>query len=120
MVGQIIAALRRSPLVKELEVLEAIEEESVQFLRARVEIIDGSLLYVREAFFPDHSKYSYHWQTRAGKMLIRWDNTPHHPEIFTYPDHKHEGEQVGPSSRVSFEEVLAELSEALRKKRRHR
>lgn len=51
MVGQIIAALRRSPLVKELEVLEVIEEESVHFLRVKAEIVDGSLLYVREAFF---------------------------------------------------------------------
>ncbi|OGG52302.1 MAG: hypothetical protein A3F84_23370 [Candidatus Handelsmanbacteria bacterium RIFCSPLOWO2_12_FULL_64_10] len=116
MVGQIIAALRRSPLVKELEVLEVIEEESVQFLRVKAEIVDGSLLYVREAFFPDHSKYSYHWQTRTGEMLIRWDNAPHHPEISTHPDHKHAGEQVRPSSRVSVEEALAELSEALKRK----
>ena len=114
MVGQIIAALRHSPLVKDLEVMEVVEEESVQFLRARVEIIDGSLLYVRELFFPDHSKYSYHWQTQTGKMLLRWDNAPHHPEIPTHPDHKHEGDQVAPSARVSVEEVSAELTAKLK------
>src|SRR5262249_51386433 len=27
------------------------------------ELIDGSLLYVREAIFPHTSKYSYYWQT---------------------------------------------------------
>jgi len=115
-VGQIIAALRGSPLVKDLEVLEVIEEESVQFLRVKAEIVDGSLLYVREAFFSDHSKYSYHWQSRTGEMLIRWDNAPHHPEIHTHPDHKHEGERVGPSARVSVEEILAELADALKRK----
>jgi len=116
MVGQIIAALRRSPLVKDLEVIEVVEEESVQFLRVRAEIIDGSLLYVRELFLPDHSKYSYHWQTRTGEMLLRWDNAPHHPEIPTHPDHKHEGERVRPSGRVSVEEVLAELAAMLKSK----
>jgi Family of unknown function (DUF6516) len=116
MVGQIIAALRRSPLVRDLEITELVEEERVQFLRARAEILDGSLLYVRELFFPDHSKYSYHWQSRTGEMLLRWDNAPHHPEIPTHPDHKHERERVGPSVRVSVEEVLAELAAALKGK----
>lgn len=118
MVGQIIAALRRSPIVKDLEVIEVVEEESVQLLRVRAEIIDSSLLYVRELFFPDHSKYSYHWQTQTGEMLLRWDNAPHHPEISTHPDHKHEGERISPSVRVSVEEVLAELAATLKSRRR--
>ena len=36
-----------SPLVQELEVTELVEEASVQFLRAKAEMRDGSLLYVR-------------------------------------------------------------------------
>jgi Family of unknown function (DUF6516) len=116
MVGHLIAVLRHSPLVKDLEVIEMVEEENVQFLRVRLEIMDGSLLYVREAFFPDHNKYSYHWQTRTGEMLLRWDNAPHHPEIPTHPDHRHEGEEVGPSARVSVEEVLAELATRMKSK----
>lgn len=114
MVGHIIATLRHSPLVKDLEVIEVVEEENFQLLRVRAKIIDGSLLYVRELFFPDRSKYSYHWQTQGGEMLFRWDNAPHHPEIPTHPDHKHEGERVGLSARVSVEDVLAELAEALK------
>jgi hypothetical protein len=112
-VGHIIAALRQSPIVQDFEILEVIEEASVQLLRVRAEIIDGSLLYVREAFFPHASKYSYHWQTRTGDLLLRWDNAPHHPEIPTYPHHKHEGEQIVPAARVSIEEVLAELAAIL-------
>ena len=118
MVGHIITALRHSPLVRDLQVIEVVEEESVQFLRARAEIIDGSLLYIREAIFPDASKYSYHWQTQTGEMLLRWDNAPHHSQLSTHPDHKHEGERVGPSTRVSVEDVLAEMSGALKSKGR--
>jgi hypothetical protein len=61
MVGHIVSALRQSPLVEDLEVTELVEEESVQFLRAKAEMLDSSLLDVRELFFRDHSKYSYHW-----------------------------------------------------------
>jgi hypothetical protein len=63
MVGHIVSALRQSPVVKDLEVMALIEEERVQFLRAKAEMLDGSLLYVRELFLRDQSKYSYHWQT---------------------------------------------------------
>jgi len=113
MVGHIIAALRQSPIVQDFEILEVIEEASVQLLRVRTELIDGSLLYIREAFFSYASKYSYHWQTRTGELLLRWDNAPHHPEIPTHPYHKHEGERIGPAARVSIEEVLAELTAML-------
>jgi hypothetical protein len=113
MVGHIVSALRHSPLVKDLEVTELVEEDSVQFLRAKAEMLDGSLLYVREFFFRDQSKYSYHWQSQIGALLLRWDNAPHHPEIPTFPHHKHEGEHVSPSVRVTVEEVLAEVAERL-------
>lgn len=116
MVGQIIVTLRRSSLVKNLEVIELVEEESAQLLRVKVEFVDGSLLHVREAIFSDSSKYSHHWQTQAGELLIRWDNAPHHHEVPSYPDHKHEGERLGSSTRVSVEEVLNEIATVLRSK----
>jgi hypothetical protein len=79
MVGHIVRAPRLSPLVKDLEVTELVEEDGVQFLRAKAEMLDGSLLWVRELFFPDQSKYAYHWQTQTVALLLRWDNAPHHP-----------------------------------------
>ena len=116
MVSHIIAVLRRSSLVKDLEVVELVEEECVQLLRVKAEIMDGSELHVREAFFSHTSKYSYHWQTPTGELVLRWDNAPHHPEIPTHPDHKHEGERLGPSVRVSVENVLAEIAIVLKNK----
>ena len=113
MVGHIVTVLRPSPLVRDLEIIEMIDEERVQLLRLRAEIIDGSHLYVREAIFPHTSKYSYRWQTHMGEMLLRWDNAPHHPAIPTHPHHKHDGEQIGPAARVSIEDVLAELADRL-------
>jgi hypothetical protein len=110
MVGHIVAALRQSPLVRDLEIGAMIDEANVQLLRVRAELVDGSLLYVREAIFPHTSKYSYHWQTSTGEMLLRWDNAPHHPEIPTHPHHRHDGERIDPAARVSIEEVLAELA----------
>lgn len=69
MVSHIIAVLRRSPLVRDLDVVELVEEESVQLLRVKVEMVDGSMLHVREALFSHTSKYSYHWQTPTGELM---------------------------------------------------
>ena len=102
MVGHIVAALWQSPLVRDLEIGEMIDEASVQLLQVCAELIDGSLLYVREAIFPHTSKYSYHWQTSTGEMLLRWDNAPHHPEIPTHQHDKHDGERISPATRVSM------------------
>ena len=116
MVGHIVAVLRRSPLVKDLEVIEMVEEASVQLLRLKAELVNGSLLHVREAIFSHSSKYSYHWQTPAGELLIRWDNAPHHSEIPTHPDHKHSGERLSSSARASIEMVLEEIEVELKAK----
>ena len=42
-------------------------------------------------------------------MIVRWDNTPHYPELEGFPCHKHEGKQVVGSKNMIIEEVLEEL-----------
>lgn len=51
-------------------------------------------------------KYRYHLQTLKGKLLARWDNAPHHPEVKSHPDHLHTGNEVKPSKTMDIESVL--------------
>ena len=37
------------------------------------------------------SVYSYHWEDTAGKLIRRWDNTPHFPDLPGFPHHVHIG-----------------------------
>lgn len=115
MFGQIIEILDSSSLVVEYEISQLVEERSASFFKAKVILVDGSLLFIKELRFPDGSKYSYHWQDIDGQLLIRWDNAPHHEEIDTYPNHKHVGEEIVSSSRVSVEEVLSEITTEIEK-----
>ncbi|MGE0682635.1 MAG: DUF6516 family protein [Candidatus Binatia bacterium] len=50
------------------------------------------------------------------ELLFRWNNTPHCLGIPIHPDHKHEGEQIGPMVCASVENVLAEIAIALKNK----
>ena len=46
-------------------------------LRAVIEFIDFSELHIRETIINgENRKYSYHWQTKRKKLIIRWDNAP--------------------------------------------
>lgn len=63
-------------------------------------IIEGKLLFTDESSlhfieFVDVKgsaevyKYAYHYQDRSGNIIFRYDMAPHHPEIPTFPHHKH-------------------------------
>jgi Family of unknown function (DUF6516) len=35
--------------------------------------------------------YSYHWADADDRLITRWDNTPHFPNLPGFPDHIHDG-----------------------------
>ena len=77
-------------------------EEGLAVLAAVVRYPDGSRLAVRLIVDIDIGKriwrvYSFHYMTRDGACIFRYDNSRYHPEVSTFPHHKHEG----PDERVS-------------------
>lgn len=83
-------------------------------LRIRLRFHDNSLLEISEAIYDKEEifiwlSYRYHYQSSDGTVLFRYDNTPHHPELKTHPDHKHVEETVIESVRPNIEEVLNEV-----------
>ncbi|MCF8371033.1 MAG: DUF6516 family protein [Bacteroidales bacterium] len=46
-------------------------------------------------------KYSYHWQDKKEKLILRWDNAPHHKELENFPHHIHfEDNRITPNTSV--------------------
>jgi hypothetical protein len=54
-------------------------------------------------------RYAYHYQSSSGELVFRYDNVPHHPDISTYPHHKHIGLNVEPARPPDLSEVLREI-----------
>ncbi|AFL95740.1 hypothetical protein CL1_1541 [Thermococcus cleftensis] len=104
-----------SPVVKDYEILDYKEGESFYFLKIKAELIDGSVLYIREFVSEDDYNYSFQWQ-RNGELIVRWDNAPHHRDVETFPHHKHVGskDNVQPSREVSLEDVLKAIEERIK------
>lgn len=83
-------------------------------LRARLTLSDGSRLefseYVQRSPEDQISvlTYSYHWADANGNLILRWDNTPHFPDLPGFPHHVHDGraETVRSGEPVSIFSVL--------------
>jgi Family of unknown function (DUF6516) len=78
------------------------------YLNVKISLIDNSLLYVQEYIDAQSPKYSYHWQSSNGDLIIRWDNAPHFPNLPNFPHHKHLASgEVTESYDISLEEILS-------------
>lgn len=111
----IIAQLHSSPVVKQVQVIEMLDESTVKYLKCFAELLDDSRLYITESYSAGKNKYSYHWQDRQNRLILRWDNAPHFPHLSTFPHHKHESKKVYESPRILIDEVLQEIENRFRK-----
>ena len=111
---EIFNSLNRSSIVKKYEVLDFKIWKSGRYINLKITLKDESLLFAREYLDENERNYSFHWQDKNGKVIIRWDNARHHKDIKTYPHHKHIGESVAESIEISLGEVLAYTEEYAR------
>ena len=68
--------------------------------------MDHSVLHAREFTSPNERNYAFHWMDKNKNMIVRWDNAPYHPNIHSFPHHKHENEQISGSYEISLEDVI--------------
>lgn len=81
---------------------------------AKVRFKDGSLLHIKDYLFLDGKrKYSYHWQDANGNLISRWDNSPHHKEIPTYPHHRHMSDGITESNEWNIREILKIINDVV-------
>ena len=60
------------------------------------------------------AKYSY-TLLHGERPVLRYDNAPHHPNIETFPHHKHENDEVKPLHDNSIEAFLKEVRRFIEK-----
>lgn len=91
----------------------AISDERVN-LHVRLRMAQGHLLEIREAIFLEYDgslnilAYSYHFQDINNAMIFRYDNTPHYPNLETFPDHKHLLDAVLAFRKPTIQQVIRE------------
>jgi hypothetical protein len=109
--------LRQNANISSIETPQAflISDDYNGLLRCRIHFWDDSFLDIYETVstelgYPVRISYAYTY-LRAGKRTFRYDNAPHHPEIATFPHHKHIGaeERLAPTDQPTLSQILAEI-----------
>ena len=119
---QVKAHLIASPIVTSMQVVKAREETMDGHLRIRLTLTDDSLLEFSEYLVrqPDETitvaVYSYHWADAERKLIRRWDNAPHYPELPGAPHHIHDGAEanVMPGKPMDIYQILAIIGMEIR------
>jgi hypothetical protein len=83
-------------------------------VRIRVRFTGGALLEVSEAIVIPEAEaewlsYRYHFQEADGSLVFRYDDAPHHPEVKSFPHHKHTTEGIVESDHPSLGQVIQEI-----------
>lgn len=83
-------------------------------LRIRVRFQSGYLLELNEAIVVEsghirHPGYRYHLQDRQNNLLFRYDNTPHFPDLKSFPHHKHLPDKVVDVEEPSILKIIEEV-----------
>lgn len=84
-------------------------------IRGELTFINGSRLYFRELVEMRNAivrhMYSCHYQDSEGALIFRYDDTPLHPHVNTFPHHKHQRTEdaVLASSPPDMESVIREI-----------
>ena len=103
-----ILILTISPVVEHFKVIKRRETETDGYLRGRAVLTDETLLEI--SMYCQRIEgavrligYRFHWQDKEAKLLKRWDNAKHHPELKTLPYHRHVGEDGKVKESVSMD-----------------
>ena len=118
--SEIQSLIRSSIFVENVDVEYEVKSRSIGIVHGILGMIDGSTLQFMELVNIKRDKmirlkYRVHLMDVNDEMVFRYDNSPHHPEISTYPHHKHvKGEKVPRRSKeVGLKDVLLEIEEMI-------
>ncbi len=80
-----------SSIINRWIVVEKITDPLLNYFKIRIFFSDNTMLSVFDKFNLQTGvrKYSFDWRDETNNLIIRWDNSPHHPYIATFPHHKH-------------------------------
>lgn len=107
-----VGFLRQSAIVERIASVSFDGIANSYILKVRVELKNGWLMDYWEHRAPGLRRYSFH-VFQDNLIIVRWDNAPHHPEVKTFPHHKHLAGEIQDSEEIDVETVLAELEKMI-------
>ena len=83
------------------------------YLKAKVRFIDNSFLGIFYHILDENGLFSfdyrYHYMNAKNTLIFRYDNAPHHPEVKSFPHHKHTFSEMEESEMPNIKDILSEI-----------
>ncbi len=108
-----LARIEDYGFVESIDIKEEIRAGKQAVIKAKVVLVDGSFLHVREyvdaKYKTDKINYAYQYQNKQGNLIFRYDNARHRPDLGFY-DHKHLNDNsIVQSSAPNISDVVDEV-----------
>lgn len=105
-----------SPVVVSYSLNAVSASPSTGYVEGEAVFVNGSRLVFfeflrRSGTRLDREKYRYHFMDSRNRLIFRYDNAPHHPQVSTFPHHKHLPGGVVESPAPDIAGVLGEIEE---------
>jgi len=86
--AELVDEIKRHPLVVDVGVVSGLRIGDEGYIRLVARFINGGELRLFEyRLRGEVEKYAYHLQDAGGRLILRYDNRPHHPDVETFPHH---------------------------------
>ncbi len=113
LLDELLARMRDTPELKDIQVLEneTVDDETFQF-KVRATLVPN---FLQIRFLADKDLKRYSFQLFSDHPLLRWDNSPHYPDLPNQPHHFHDQDNSVTSSSLTgdlladFDLVIAEI-----------
>ena len=87
--------------------------QKTAYIKAKIRFVDNSFLSVfHHVHYEDglfNFDYRYHYMDSLSLMTFRYDNAPHHPEVKSFPHHKHTSSGIKESGMPNIRDILSEI-----------
>ena len=96
-----------------VEIKKERKSSNIGLIIGKARLIDFSEFHFMEYIEADKKEpivtYRYHYQAKNKELIFRYDNSPHHKELKSFPHHKHEKDKVTHSSHKSLSNIVEEI-----------
>jgi hypothetical protein len=106
-------------IIKSYSITKEIYNEKQGFIKGKIIFINNSqlnFLEVKNTDITGKVKYRYHYMGRDNILIFRYDNAYHHPEIDSFPHHKHQKDKITGSKEPNIYDILLEIQKTIHKK----
>ena len=100
------------PIIKNYSKTEKIHSNKKGYLQGKIIFKDDSILSFMELkdIEKQHkNKYSYHFMDKSNNLIFRYDNAEYHPDINSFPHHKHIPDKIIEATEPELINILIEI-----------